>query len=359
MQSGVTFGGFRELSGLTEMDRLEIFNDLQDYLCVHRVELDEFGDVADARLVAWNRSYEQVRTKPVQHDQSMRDTYFQPELALDFVNRAWHDGVAKQVFELTPSTRDRYRPEGAVVYINVLWQRVGDRVVEVGNDLSELRLLQMQLADEESAATAALHARILAEERERIARDLHDSVIQQLFASALLLNAVADTSKNSQCSTATRQVADTLSTVIGEIRRGIIEVRSEVPSSLEAELNDTVQLIARGAGAFFHVTVADGVDCDGEIRSNLRIAVREAATNAVRHGHATQVGVAVAREGFHVVVRVTDDGVGLSAEPGTASGLANLRRRAEQLGGSMSIEAGASGGTVLTWRVPLPVGESQ
>ena len=359
MQSQAAFGGFRELSGLSEEDLLEIFNDLQDYLCVHRVELDEFGDVLDARLVAWNRAYEQVRTKPVERNQSLRETYFQPELALDFVNRAWHDGVAKQAFELTPSTRDRYRPEGAVVYINVLWQRVGDRVVEVGNDLSELRLLQLQLANEESAATAALHARIVAEERERIARDLHDSVIQQVFASALLLNTVADNSPDERCRSATRDVADTLTNVIVEIRRGIIDVRSEVPSSLETELNDTLQLIARGSGAFFHVTVADGADCEGEIRSNLRIAVRESVTNAVRHGHATQVNVSVVREGYHVVVRVTDDGVGLPAELGRASGLANLRRRAEQFGGSMSITSGASGGTVVTWQVPLPVGEDQ
>lgn len=357
MEIGESFATFRDTSGIAGMELLRIFNDLHDYICVHSVQLDAFGDVADAHLRAWNRSYEAVRTKKVEVGQSMQDTYFKPELALDFVNKAWHEGVAHQVFRLAPATRDRYRPEGAMVYINVLWQRVGDFVVEVGNDLSEVRRLQMQLADEESAATAALHARIVAEERERIARDLHDSAIQQLFASALQLNTLSDAMPQGLQQETVRRVADTLSNVIAEIRSGIVAVRSDVPSSLHREIEDVVGFIANPAGVHWTVTVDDDLDPAGEIRSNLRVAVRESVSNAVRHGHGAQVRISVQRREHHVELRISDDGVGVPVEIERSSGLSNLRRRAEDLGGSMTIADGEDGGTVVLWRVPLPAGE--
>jgi len=342
--------------GMSAIELVQVFNDLSDYLCVHQVELDEFGDVVDARLLGWNRAYDAVRTKKVERLQSMRETYFQPELALDFVNQAWHHGVAKQVFELAASTRDRYRPEGTVVSITVLWQRVGDLVVEVGTDLSEVMLRQMQLTDEESAAAAAARARVAAEVRERIASDLHDSVIQQLFASALLLRTLAENTPDPSCRDAARHVSETISEVITEIRLGIMDVRGELPSSLEQELVDTVEPIATASGVRFSITVADDVDCDGEIRSNLRVAVRESATNAVRHAHAATVAVHVVRDGYSVVATVSDDGIGIPEGTQSTGGLSNLRRRAERLGGTMSIADAEDGGTVLTWQVPLPIG---
>jgi hypothetical protein len=356
---GNTSEGLKGSSSITHTDLIGILDELSDYVCVHSVELDRFGDVSDARLEAWNRAYEDVRTKPVDPKQSIRETYFQPELALDFVNRAWHEGVVKQVFELSPATRDRYRTDGAVVYINVLWQRIGEFVVEVGTDLNEVRLRQMQLADEESAAAAAVRARIVAEERERIASDLHDSVIQQLFASSLVLTTVASQSPSIPCSSAARLVASVISDVITEIRRGIIEVRSELPSTLEQELIDAIELIASTSGVRFVVRVAHDLVCEGEIRSNVRTVVRESVTNAVRHGHAATIHVEVTRCGNDVVACITDDGVGLPEGTKQTGGLGNLRRRAERLGGGMSIVDGDNGGTVLSWQVPLPIGSEQ
>lgn len=357
MEIGESLSTFKDVTGIAGIELFEIFNDLRDYICVHSVETDGFGDVTDARLRVWNRAYERVRTKPVEAGQSMRDTYFQPQLALDYVNKAWHEGIARQFFELTPATRDRYRPEGAVVVINVLWQRVGEFVVEVGNDLSEVRRLQLQLADQESVATAALHARIVAEERERIARDLHDSAIQQLFASALQLSTLSEIMPDGIQQQTIRHVAETLSSVIGEIRRGIVAVRNDAPSSLQRELEDVVGFIANAAGVHWAVEVDDGVDVEGEIRSNLRVAVRESVSNAVRHGQGANVKVSVQRAGYHVVMCVCDDGVGFPVDLERTSGVSNLRRRAEELGGSMAVTDGENGGTVVTWRVPLPVGE--
>jgi len=345
-----------DLTGIPGRDLFEIFNQLKDYVCVHSVELDEFGDVSDARLRVWNRSYEEVRTRAVHVGQSLVETYFEPQVALDFVNRAWREGMARQVFELSPATRDRYRTEGALVLINVLWQRVGDFVIEIGNDLSEQRQLELKLADEESAAAAAIQARAVAEERERIARDLHDSVLQKLFACALQLDAVAVTSLDCSFRDEVRMVAATVTDIISEIRAGIIEIRKDLPSSLETELQSVVELLAHASGVRCTVIVDDDVDCDGEIRSNLRIAVRELVTNAVKHSQAATITVTVHREGNDLAATVSDDGVGLAPDRTRSSGLTNLHRRAAQFGGTMSLHAGERSGTTVVWRVPLPTG---
>jgi len=88
MELGESSSTFGALTGISNGDVFRIFNELRDYVCVHSVELDQFGDVLDARLCAWNRAYEQLRTKPVEMHQSLRDTYFAPEIAIDFVSRA-------------------------------------------------------------------------------------------------------------------------------------------------------------------------------------------------------------------------------------------------------------------------------
>ena len=345
-----------DLTGISGRDLFEIFNQLKDYVCVHSVDLDERGGVRDARLRVWNRAYEAVRTRPVYVGQSMMETYFEPHVALDFVSRAWNEGTARQVFELSAATRDRYRPEGAVVLINVLWQRVGDFVIEVGNDLSDLRQLELKLADEESAAAAAIHARAVAEERERIARDLHDSVLQKLFACALQLDAVAGTALDCSFRDEVRMVAATVTDLIAEIRSGIIETRQELPSSLESELRSVVELLAHASGVRCTVLVDGDATCDGEIRSNLRMAVRELVTNAVKHSQAANVTVTVHCVDNYLTATVSDDGVGLSPSRTRSSGLSNLHRRAVQLGGTMSVEAGERSGTSVVWRVPQPNG---
>lgn len=350
---------FAEESGIPPGDLFRIFSDLRDYICIHSVVLDEFGVVVDARLRAWNQAYELVRVTPVRRDQLMSETYFKPEIAIDYVHRAWQEGSVHQVFELTSETRDRYRPESAVLLIDVLWQRIGDFVVEVGTDLSELRRLQLQLADQESAATAALHARIRAEEREHIARDLHDTVIQQLFASALQLSALVERGADESQTAALRSVAETLTNVIAEIRSGIMEVRHDSPASLQRELDDATGIITGAAGVHCSVRVEDDVRCEGELRSTVRIAVRELVTNSVQHSHAAHVRVGVARSGNKLVVVVSDDGQGLPASARTGNGMLSLARRASDLGGNMTFRRDVPGGTSVIWQVPLPAGEDE
>ena len=178
------------LDALSPVDVAQIFESLRDYVAVQEPIFDEFGTVVDTRLIWWNRGYESVRVTTVRPGQSMVATYFEPDVALEYVNRAWDEGHAFQLFELTPDKRDRYRRAESDVVVSVDWQRVGNLIVEVGSDLSEYRALQMQLADQRSLAFVANRDRALLAERERIARNLHDSVIQQIYAASLGLNVI-------------------------------------------------------------------------------------------------------------------------------------------------------------------------
>lgn len=352
----------RGLGTIPPESLISIVDGLSEYICIHDVDLDEFGEVADCRLRAWNAAYERVRTRPVHVGQRITEEYFKPEIAMEYVNLAWKRGSVQQVFEYTPETRDRYRPERAFVFLAVSWQRIGQFVVEVGSDLSDLRGLELDLASKRSALVDAMRAQVQAEERERLARDLHDSTVQRLFASCLYLDTLARDAEPEMASTL-REIARSLSQAIEEVRFGILELRSDIPSALQLELLEVVRPLVNASGVDCTVHVEDAADLDApnviddDIRANVRSVVREAVTNAVKHGRASSITVTVLRDGYHLEVRVADDGTGFEPEAVFSSGVANMRRRAERLGGSVDIFSSGRGTTVI-WRVPLPVGAS-
>jgi len=201
-------------------------------------------------------------------------------------------------------------------------------------------------------------------ERERIARDLHDSVIQQIYASSLALNAVAtrlDDFTSDPGATATglgtivKNIADNLSTLISTIRDEIFDVRREPRPSLRRELEDVVlPIIGHSAMDFdMHVLIDELNDVD--IVTHLRAVVREAVSNAVRHSFGSAIRIAVHRTAdgsVHLVV--ADDGVGISRATTRSSGLTNIEERARALGGTVEIQANSEGGTSISWKVPVP-----
>jgi len=344
----------RGLGTIPPESLIAVVDGLGEYICIHDVDLDEFGEVADCRLRAWNAAYEKVRTRPVHAGQRITEEYFKPEIAMEYVNIAWKRGSVQQVFEYTPEMRDLYRPERAFVFLTVRWQRIGDFLVEVGSDLSDLRGLELDLASKRSALVDALRAQVQAEERERLARELHDSTVQRLFAACLYLNTMAREVEPERGAVLT-EIAASLSAAIEEVRFGILELRNDIPSTLELELNDAVRPLLQASGVVCNIHVEDVTVLDDEIRANLRSIVREAVTNAVKHGKASSVTVTVLRDGYHLVLRVADDGLGFAPNAVFSGGVHNMRQRAERLGGSLELFSGERGTTVI-WRVPLPVG---
>jgi signal transduction histidine kinase len=234
--------------------------------------------------------------------------------------------------------------------------RVGDQPA-FGTDV--LRLVesfagQAAIALRLGAAAADREQLAVLSDRERIARDLHDLVIQRLFATGIGLEG-ALRSMPPATADRVRKAVDDLDETIKQIRTTIFALqRPGVPADegARAAILQVTKLVAPALGFEPEVTFRGPVDTllSGTVRENLLAVVREALTNVARHAAATAATVAVTVQAELVDLVVTDNGKGLP-EGGRRSGLANCATRAADLGGSFSAATGENGGTVVRWTV--------
>jgi len=190
-------------------------------------------------------------------------------------------------------------------------------------------------------------------DRERIARDLHDVVIQRLFAAGMQLQTAARLATRPEVRSRVDAVVDDLDTTIRDIRGAIFELRSPGAGSLRGDVRGLVDEAREALGFRPDLRLEGPVDTavPDAVRPDLLAVLREALSNVARHAGATRVAVRIAVEAGELACEVTDDGRGPGT--GSGSGLGNMRARAHDLGGEFSFEAGDGGGSVLTWRVPL------
>ncbi|MEU1801844.1 GAF domain-containing protein [Streptomyces sp. NPDC019937] len=235
------------------------------------------------------------------------------------------------------------------------------------------RRLALQFAAQAAVALVLAEAQrdrerlAVLEERDRIARDLHDLVIQRLFATGMLLESVRRHAQAPEVGEQVERAAGELGATIREIRTAIFALQQgpeSAPSGVRTRVLREVGAAAVPLGFQPSLSFIGPVDTRvGEpAGSSLIAALREALSNAFRHARATRIEVVVdvtARlaDGRPAVrLTVADDGVGVPAG-GRRSGLANLARRAEALGGSSTYGPGlgaeSGGGTTVVWQVPL------
>ncbi|WP_030506493.1 GAF domain-containing sensor histidine kinase [Microbispora rosea] len=197
----------------------------------------------------------------------------------------------------------------------------------------------------------------LLEDRDRIAKDLHDVVIQRLFAVAMTLMSAVRLVERPEASSRLQSAIDELDTTIRQIRSTIFALqtpREDAPPSLRAQVVDLVE------GARGHLGFMPGLSLEGrldndvpaEVAEHLLAVLREALSNVVRHAKATRADVAVLAGGGRLTLVVEDNGVGIPAE-GRRSGLRNLADRADRLGGTFALASPDAGGARLEWSVPL------
>ena len=225
---------------------------------------------------------------------------------------------------------------------------------EAGLQLAQSFATQASVALEYARAQREVHRLAVFEDEERIARDLHDTVIQQLFAVGMNLQGAVRLAGDPLLVDRIQRAVGDLDATIRVIRSTIFALDSTSRSggvradalSLLAELADTY-------GLEHHFQVEGPVEAKvpDDVAGNLLSTLREAVSNVGRHAQATSVDVAVLVTGDELVLRVTDNGVGMSAESGRRSGLRNMEQRARALGGSMVVTTAQSGGTVMEWRV--------
>ena len=194
------------------------------------------------------------------------------------------------------------------------------------------------------------------EDRDRIARDLHDQVIQQLYASGMKLQGTLPLITRPLVEERVNSVVDDLDQTITDIRAVIfsLQARGKGPRGLRSSVMDVVDQMTEAHGMSSSMQLDDRLDQEvpGEIGEHLLYALREALSNAARHGRASHVNVSVHVDG-KVSLRVLDNGTGITPGP-HRSGLANLALRAEPYGGTLMVGPASGGGTELRWQVPLP-----
>jgi signal transduction histidine kinase len=196
----------------------------------------------------------------------------------------------------------------------------------------------------------------LLEERERIAGDLHDRVIQRLFATGLSLQATmarmpADAVRD-RVESSVRQIDE----AIADLRTSIFDLRTAATGSpsLRRRVSDILHEETDAGALRASARFVGAVDtiAGPELAAQIEAVVRELVSNAVRHSGGSDLSVVVTADD-RLTVEIRDDGRGIPAE-GRRSGLTNLARRAERLGGTFVIGSGPQGGAVVTWSVPVP-----
>ncbi|MGB0972576.1 MAG: GAF domain-containing protein [Mycobacterium sp.] len=191
-------------------------------------------------------------------------------------------------------------------------------------------------------------------DRERIARDLHDHVIQRLFAVGLSLQGTIARARSGEVQQRLSDSVDDLQAVIQDIRTTIFDLNdgSSGITRLRQRVDEAVGAFP-GSGMRTSVQYIGPLSVvDATLADHAEAVVREAVSNAVRHANSTALTVTISVDD-DLTIEVKDNGRGMPADI-TGSGLTNLRRRAEDVGGSFSVLAAPDGGTHLIWRAPLP-----
>lgn len=281
-----------------------------------------------------------------------------PVSIADFSNDERVATVTRQRLGLGPAVVVPLGPAGNVRGVLTTGRRSGamplsPSAVEILISFAAQAGIGLELAQHRSdAQRIALYA-----DRDRIARDMHDLVIQRLFATGMSLQGAIALVAEPEAANRVHNAVDALDMTIKDIRATIFTLQSRgtaeppgVRSSIVGIVEEMTDLLGFAPSLRMNGRLDSHVPA--EVASHMLVALREALSNAARHAGATHVDVSI-EAGSDLVLLVRDDGTGM--KPVTRrSGLANLADRAVELGGTLQTRPAEGGGTELEWRVPLP-----
>jgi signal transduction histidine kinase len=236
------------------------------------------------------------------------------------------------------------RRPGAMPLTHAATEMVGSFAAQAG--------VALELADARRDAEQVT----MLQDRERIARDLHDLVIQRLYATGMSLQGALPLIVRPEVADRVTRAVDAMDDTIGEIRSAIFALQSRhdlKQPALSERILDVASEMTGPLGFAPSLSLSTGLDdqVPAEVADQALHVLREALSNAARHADASRVDVRV-QAGSDLVVVVSDDGVGLG-DSTRRSGLANLAERAGQLGGTLQVGPAGDRGTELRWQVPL------
>lgn len=218
---------------------------------------------------------------------------------------------------------------------------------------------QAGVAIENARIREELQRLAVLEDRERIAQELHDGVIQSLFAVGMALQAASATADDPQALTKRLAAAvDDVDRVIRELRNYIFGLGPGglADRELDRAIHDLADEYRRGSDVAIRAHVdPEAASLLAPKAGHVVQAVREAISNALRHAEAKTVSVVLVREDGAALLEVEDDGQGFEPEAAAESGrgLGNMRARAEALGGALEIRSEPGAGTSVRIRIPL------
>ncbi|MFL6066092.1 MAG: GAF domain-containing protein [Friedmanniella sp.] len=231
----------------------------------------------------------------------------------------------------------------------------GAPFVQTDLDMAETFAQQAALALELAETRAAQQRLTVLEDRGRIARDLHDHVIQRLFAAGLGAQSLAEKSAEPATKQGLIKVVGELTDTIRRIRATIFALQEPTSTtSVRRTALNVVEKLTPVLGFSPTLQVSGPVDtiADADLSADIEAVLRESLTNVSRHADASRVDIELRASGDGLLVAVTDDGRGL-ADEARSSGLANLRSRAKRRGGELDVCDRPEGGLSVRWTVPL------
>jgi signal transduction histidine kinase len=325
----------------------------------------ELADAAFVGLVAAGSTRFEVQSGSLSYNATLdRDPAFLT-LPASVAAAIGDEQAVRRLEGSTPGTISGFGPTMVVDWGEPGADTLGAIVVARGTGAHQFTGAERQMAvrfvRSVSIARALAHTRTdrellaLSEERERIARDLHDHVIQSLFAVGLGLQSVVGQTSGQPAARISAQI-DAIDVTIRQIRQTIFELSSPASASgysQKQRLNQLVRTILEGEGIDSSLDFRGPVDAliDSDVGEDVEAVLREALSNVVRHARASRVDISVAVSTGDVRVLVTDNGRGLG-RVSRRSGLRNLQERAAARGGSFAIAGRAPSGTTLDWAVP-------
>ncbi len=223
--------------------------------------------------------------------------------------------------------------------------------LDVVSDFSTHAAVALVLA---SAREDARQLTILAE-RERIAHDLHDHVIQRLFAAGMNLQGTLARARSPEVADRLNRTLDDLQTIIEEIRTTIFQLKS--PLGKDGEFRHQIQRVVADLTENRDIVTTVRMHgpmttVGGELADHAEAVTAEAISNALRHSGASRLTVEISVADMFIL-DIIDNGCGIPPDNSRRSGLANMNHRAEQLGGTCEITTPPEGGTRISWTAPL------
>ncbi|MGN6780775.1 MAG: GAF domain-containing sensor histidine kinase [Marmoricola sp.] len=245
--------------------------------------------------------------------------------------------------------REHFGAGGAVVVVS-------DEAFEADDvELLSSFVDQVALAFDRIHADRQREELVVVADRERIARDLHDVVIQRLFATGLQLQGLHRVTEDPTVLERVAAATEALDTTIRDIRGALFDLRHTQGPSIRAEVSALVAEYADPLGHRPAVRIDGPVDTavPRALAEELSPVLREALSNVARHAGAQHTTVSLGIQGNRLRLVVADDGQGIPVVLERRSGLRNIADRAAALGGTASATPGEDGGTRLVWDVPL------